>query len=167
MGSVTSEVDPMVLFDRWFDRAISQLEKMENGDGGTAGMMIVLPLFERYVDILEENDPSGRKRYEILASELQLKTPLEAEKFWTTLRHGFCHVGMPLKRGRRLKTLPKVYFAAQYSHLPEFQTAPNGEERLCLDPWKFIHYVMSIYRRDPVLLIRHPDAPLLGIHIFT
>ena len=56
MGIVTSEVDPKTLFDRWFARAISQLEKMENGDGGTAAMMIVLPLFERYIDILESND---------------------------------------------------------------------------------------------------------------
>ena len=167
MSSITSVVDPKILFYRWFDKAISQLEKLENGDGGTAGMMVVLPLFERYIDILEANDTAGRKRYDIMATELRLTTPFEAEKFWTTFRHGFCHTGMPLKRGRRIKVLPKVCFAAKYSSRPEFRTDRNGEEFLCLDPWKFIHYVMAVYRHDPTLLVRHPDAPLLGIHAFT
>src|SRR5262249_14676524 len=99
MSIATSITDPKTLFDRWFGNAISQLEKLGNGDGATAGMMIVLPLYERYIDILEANDPSGRKRYEIMAAELQLQSPLEAEKFWTTFRHGFCHTGMPLQRG--------------------------------------------------------------------
>ncbi len=167
MSIATSITDPKILFQRWFDNAIAQLEKLENGDGATAGMMIALPLHERYIDVLESNDTSRRERYEIMAAELQLKTPLEAEKFWTTFRHGFCHTGMPLQHGRRISDLPRVCFAAQFSYRPEFRKAPSGEEFVCFDPWKFIRYVMDIYRRDPTLLVRHPDAPLLGIHAIT
>ena len=108
MSIVTSVVDPKTLFDRWFDKAIAKLEELESGDGGTTGMMVVLPLFERYIDILEANDTSQRERYEIMAAELQVATALDAEKFWTTFRHGFCHTGMPFERGRRIKALPKV-----------------------------------------------------------
>src|SRR5437764_13854006 len=120
MSTWTSIQDPQILFERWFDRPIALLEKLDNGDGGTAGMMIVLPLFERYIDILRMNDKSGRKKYEIMASELHLASDLEAEKFWTTFRHGFCHTGMPLERGEKIKVLPKPRLAAEYSSQPKF-----------------------------------------------
>jgi hypothetical protein len=164
MSTVTSVVDPKILFARWFEAAITQLEKLKDGDGGTAGMMIVLPLFERYINILRANDAARREFYTIMAAELKLATAFEAEKFWTTFRHGFCHTGMPLEQGKWLKSLPKVQFAGKHSARPEFHTTPSGQDVVCLDPWKFIHYVMDIYRRDPTLLVRNPDAPLLGIH---
>ena len=49
--------DPKTLFERWYSKAIAQLEKMENADGGTAGMMIVLPLYEGYIYILTATRP--------------------------------------------------------------------------------------------------------------
>ena len=164
MSTLKSVSDPKTLFERWFERAISQLEKLENGDGGTAGMMVVLPLFERYITILTNNSTSGLKFYDIMASELQVADALQAETFWTTFRHGFCHTGMPLERGRKIAILPKVAFAAEYSSRPEFRTTPGGKEVICLDPWKFIHWVMDKYRHDPTLLTQHADAPLLAIH---
>ena len=166
MNTATSTFDPKTLFDRWFEQPITQLRKLDNEDGGTAGMMIVLPLFERYITILEMNDKSGRARYQIMADELELTDPHDAEKFWTTFRHGFCHTAMPLQRGWKIKDLPKVRLAAEYSHRPQFVTLPSGEELLLLAPWKFIHYVMDISRHDLSLLTRHPDAPLMGIHLF-
>jgi hypothetical protein len=166
MSTATSISDPKILFDRWFEQPISQLQKLDNEDGGTAGMMVVLPLFERYITILKMNDTSGRAWYQIMADELKLTDAYEAEKFWTTFRHGFCHTAMPLKRGRTIKDLPKVRLAAEYSHRPQFSTLPSGEELLLLAPWKFIHYVMAIYRHDLSLLTRNPDAPLMGIHLF-
>ena len=144
----------------------AQLQKLDNEDGGTAGMMIVLPLFERYITILEMNDTSKRPWYQIMADELKLAGPDEAKVFWTTFRHGFCHTAMPLQRGRKIKNLPKVRLAAEYSHRPQFATDSSGEELLLLAPWKFIHYVMDIYRRDISLLTQDPDAPLMGIHLF-
>jgi len=158
--------DPKTLFHRWFETPIAQLEKLENEDGGTAGMMIVLPLFERYIHILKIHDTSGRTKYQIMADELKLGNPFEAEKFWATFRHGFCHTAMPFKHGEKIKVLPNVRLAGQYSSRPQFSSTPSGEEFVCLAPWKFIHYVMDLYRHDLTLLTQHPDAPLMGIHLF-
>ena len=166
MSTVTSIFDPKILFDRWFEQPIGLLQKLDNEDGGTAGMMIVLPLFERYIEILKLNDKSGRGWYQIMADELKLTDPYEAKVFWTTFRHGFCHTAMPLEHGKKIKNLPKVRLAAEYSERPQFSTPPGGEELLLLAPWKFIHYVMDIYRKDVSLLTQHPDAPLMGIHLF-
>jgi len=166
MSTSTSISDPKTLFDRWFEQPIAQLQKLDNEDGGTAGMMIVLPLFERYIEILKMSDTSGRAWYQIMADELKLADAYEAEKFWATFRHGFCHTAMPLEHGRKIKALPKVRLAAEYSYRPEFSTLPSGEELVLLAPWKFIHYVMDIYRHDLALLTRNPDAPLMGIHLF-
>jgi hypothetical protein len=166
MSTSNSVSDPKTLFYRWFEIPIAELEKIENHDGGTAGMMIVLPLFERYIENLKMGDTSGRTWYELMASELKLADEDQAEKFWVTFRHGFCHTAMPLGRGRKITVLPKVRLAAEYSHVPQFSTLASGEEVVLLAPWKFIHYVMDIYRRDPALLTRNPDAPHMGIHLF-
>jgi hypothetical protein len=163
MSTATTIGDPKTLFERWFGNAIVQLEKMENADGGTAGMMIVLPLYERYIYIVS----TARERdfYECMAKDLQLNDPSEAQRFWTTFRHGFCHTGMPFERSRGGKALPKVRFAGHFSWRPESRVEA-GQELICLDPWKFIHYVMDKYRGDPSLLTQHPNAPLLAIHVF-
>jgi len=55
MSTAPSISDPKTLFDRWFEQPIAQLQKLDNEDGGTAGMMIVLPLFERYITILNQD----------------------------------------------------------------------------------------------------------------
>lgn len=166
MSTSISVSDPKTLFNRWFERPIAELQKLDNEDGGTAGMMIVLPLFERYIEILKTGDTSGRGKYAIMADELKLADAHEAEKFWVTFRHGFCHTAMPLTHGKKVKTLPKVRLAAEYSARPHFSTTPSGEDLVCLAPWKFIHYVMDLYRHDLTLLTQDPDAPLMGIHLF-
>jgi hypothetical protein len=154
--------DPRTLFDRWFNRAIALLEKLPDGDGGTAGMMIVLPLYERYIYI---QGPAGRRFYKVMAADLQLASASEAKTFWTTFRHGFCHTGMPFERAESGDVLPRVRFSGGFSWRPEFHTAPDGQPIVCLDPWKFIHYVMDKYRTSPALLTQHPHAPLLGIRL--
>jgi hypothetical protein len=137
MSTVASISDPKSLFDRWFEQPMALLEKLDNQDGGTPGLMIVLPLFERYIQILKNNDTSGRSWYQIMADELKLSNPDEAEVFWTTFRHGFCHTAMPLKYGKKIRNLPKVRLAAEYSEQPKFSSPPGGEELLLLAPWKF------------------------------
>lgn len=163
--STATVADPQTLFDRWFNSAIAQLEKLPHGDGGTAGMMIVLPLYERYIYIQRAGGSPVLGFYNVMAADLQLASPSDAEAFWTTFRHGFCHTGMPLERDRGGNALPKVSFSAQFTWRPEFHTVPGGLRVVCLDPWKFIHYVMGKYRNDPTLLTQHPDAPLLAIHV--
>ena len=164
--STTTTSDPKILFERWFVSAIAKLEELSEGDGGTAGMMIVLPLYERYIFILRARGAAGRY-YEVMANDLQLANASDAERFWKTLRHGFCHSGMPFERDQAGNALSKVQFSNRPSWQPEFHTDASGQSVLCLDPWKFIHYVMDKYRNDPTLLTLHPDAPLLAIHVIT
>lgn len=165
MSGVTTINDPTILFDRWFNKAIIQLEKLENADGGTAGMMIILPLYDRYIHIMEERGKSGR--YKVMAADLGLKSESEAKTFWKTLRHGFCHTGMPFERAKDGRTLPKVSFSGSYSWPPEFRTVADGQKVICLDPWKFIRHVMDKYQGDSTLLTQHLDAPLLPIHVVS
>lgn len=98
MSTVTTIADPKILFERWYSNAIAQLEKLEHGDGGTAGMMIVLPLYERYIYIVRARGANLCGKYNVMASDLNLASSSEAETFWKTFRHGFCHTGMPLER---------------------------------------------------------------------
>jgi hypothetical protein len=159
--------DPHTLFERWFNRAIAVLEELPDGDGGTAGLMVVLPLYERYIYIQRAIGPASRGFYEVMATDLGLASADEAETFWITFRHGFCHTGMPFERARSGDALPKVSFSGRFSGRPEFHTAPDGQPVVCLDPWKFIHYVMDKYRTTPDLLAQRSDAPLLAIHIVS
>lgn len=155
--------DPKTLFERWFESAIAKLRDLPNGDGGTAGLMVVLPLFERYISILLANEKSGRGYYEIMSAELQLADRDRAKLFWTTFRHGFCHTGMPLGQGDKIKNLPKVLLSGEFGELPRFQSDGQGNEFISLDPWKFIDFVLGIYQKDPTLLAQRSDAPLLSI----
>jgi hypothetical protein len=158
------ENDPSVLFKRWFDDPMALLEKeLKNGDGGTMGLMVALPLYERYIYVLTQQDPKGRKKYEVVADDLQLATTDEAVEFWTTFRHGFCHSGMPFDKDKTQQPLPRVWMDGGSSWNPKF-VVKNGKRYIQLDPWKFIRRVMGIYRNDPGLLTQHPDAPLMGIH---
>ena len=156
--------DPKILFERWFVNAIAKLRELQNADGGTAGLMIVLPLYERYIYIVQGNAKSKKRFYETMADDLDLK-PSEAETFWKTFRHGFCHTGMPFERSKRGDALPKVSLSGSYSHRPELLTASNGQKVIRLDPWKFIDHVMDKYRNDSAFLTKRPTAPLLAIHV--
>ena len=127
-------------------------------------MMIVLPLFERYMQILTIASGKGKQRgwfdYKIMGDHLQIDRE-KAESFWKTFRHGFCHVGMPNT------DLCEVSFSARFGPLPPFEMAPSGgKDVICLDPWKFIQYVMDIYRSDQSLLDELANAPLMTIYSY-
>jgi hypothetical protein len=161
--------NPETLFKRWFAAAIFALQKnLEDGDGAIADLMVVLPLYERYIYItLQRTGDPKPAFYELMANKLELDNANQAEIFWTTFRHGFCHTGMPLEVGRRLGALPKVGFNGDYPKLPEFRKTPDDKPVIVLDPWKFAHHVRKIYKSDPSLLDSHPDAPLVPIYIIA
>lgn len=157
--------DPKILFDRWFDSAFERLSTLPEGDGAIAGMMIALPLFERYIHVKKKTIGGGWSFYQIMASELVLSGADEAEEFWTIFRHGFCHTGMPFEEDRDQNALPKVTLSANGPKLPQKMPIPGGPHVYLLDPWKFISHVRDIYRNDPSLLTQHDQAPLMPIHV--
>jgi hypothetical protein len=159
--------DPKVLLDRWYSAPIRKLECLPHGDGAIAGVMIVLPLFERYIHIKKSKDTSGRNFYQIMADEVGLPSPQVAEEFWKTFRHGFCHTGMPFEEDRNQNPLPSISFRHDYPKFPQKVKGNNNNDVFIIDPWKFIHHVHDIYLADPTLLEQHPQAPLLPIHILV
>lgn len=159
--------NPKELLDRWYGAPIKKLECLPHGDGAIAGMMIVLPLFERYIHIKKIKDTSGKKFYQIMADEIGLPSADAADEFWTTFRHGFCHAGMPFEEDRNRNRLPNVSFHHEYPKFPQKVKDKDGKDVFILDPWKFIHHVHNIYLANPNLLEQHPQAPLLPIHILV
>jgi hypothetical protein len=161
--------DPGTLFKRWFEASVLALQKnLKDGDGAIAALMVVLPLYERYIHVTRNLSAEPKPAFcQLMASEFELDTQSQAETFWTTFRHGFCHTGMPFVENIQGVALPKVGLNGAYPKLPKFVTEPGGEPAIVLDPWKFAHHVLDIYRANPSLLEQHQDAPLLPIHIVT
>ena len=160
--------DPKTLFERWFSAPIKLLDKqLERGEGAISGMMVALPLFERFIHIKKSRDATGRSFYEIMADELCLPSAEVAEEFWTTFRHGFCHTGMPFDKDRGGNPLPGVSFHHQHPKFPAKVTDKDGKEVFKIDPWKFIYHVHDLYVTDPSLLEQHSQAPLLPIHVLV
>jgi len=157
--------DPRVLFERWFDAAFLSLFALPDGDGAIAGMMVALPLFERFIHVKMRAVGGGWTFYQHLASELLLSDAEEAKEFWTAFRHGFCHAGMPFEEDREKRALPRVSLSGGGPKLPRKISAPNGPHVFLLDPWKFIFHVRDIYRANPALLTQHGQAPLMPIHV--
>jgi hypothetical protein len=156
--------DPKILFERWFEAAFEKLATLPKGDGGIAGLMIALPLFERYVHH-RKKQLGWTSFYQVMAHELLLCEASEAEEFWTVFRHGFCHTGMPFEQGKKKLILPKVTLSGNGPALPEKLPIPGGPHVFLLDPWKFIAHVRDIYRKDPALLSQNDEAPLMPIHV--
>jgi hypothetical protein len=84
--------------------------------------MVVLPLYERYIHITRQRTGDPKPSfYELMANKLELDDANQAEIFWTTFRHGFCHTGMPLEVGRKISALLKVAFNGAYPSYPSLE----------------------------------------------
>jgi hypothetical protein len=120
--------DPKTLFERWFDAAFEKLSSLPEGDGAIAGLMIALPLFERYVHV-RKKQLGWSSFYHVMAHELLLSEASDAEEFWTVFRHGFCHTGMPFEESKKKIPLPKVTLSANGLRLPGFDGHEDGRNK--------------------------------------
>src|SRR5665213_2816205 len=87
---------PMERFQGWFVRAIEKLDELPEGDGAFAALMIVLPLYERYVVAklkLAGKGASDAEKQAEMSSDLGLKDG-QRRTFWAIFRVGFTHQGM-------------------------------------------------------------------------
>ena len=152
--------DAVGLFNRWFVKPIDILKRLPNGDGGFAAFMIALPLYERYIaaKLKIENKPAedDNVRSEI-AHDLCLDSK-QSSIFWSVFRTGFMHQEMP-KDG-------KTHWAtsSDFKAIPEFKII-NGENYVCIDPWKFADRVISKFTSDPRLITASESFP--WAHIFV
>lgn len=165
------EVSPEEKFQKWYLNSLNTLyEKMDHGDGGIAALMIVMPLFERYltpkIPTDKKQEEQTKVRESIICEEFGFKSNDQAAKFWNVFRDGLCHSGSFFERSRTSTkkglTLPKVALGGQFSEIPVFDTNQKNEEIITLNPWKFAYFVIQKYKDDPSLLTLK-DAPLLPL----
>lgn len=155
--------DPDHLFNKWFRAPFGSLEALSGGDGALVMLMMILPLYERYLDAAMRNAAEKRRFYTVMSDDLGLHDWQKARDFWEVFRHGFCHTAMPFERNDRGHTLPKVSLHADYPDMPSFRKNEDGDDVICINPWGFGRFVFKKYADDPALLTSHPDAPLLSI----
>jgi hypothetical protein len=77
---LSATTDPDALWTRWFGSALTLLEKLPHGDGGMAGLMVVLPLYERYIHILIDDMPSTCVTSFVYNVQHETSWPVLAEK---------------------------------------------------------------------------------------
>src|SRR5258708_27465715 len=91
-------------FQWWYRDIFTYLEKTKEiplGNGAIAALMMVLPLYERYLTVELQKDPTyvaasqqlqSEKRFKLIAKDLHLSEQ-EAKLFWNVFRDGLCHTG--------------------------------------------------------------------------
>lgn len=166
------EVPAEAKFEKWYLNAIQTLhDKMGHGDGGIAALMIVMPLFERYltpkIPADKKQDEQAEIRNSLIRAEFGFADDIQAAMFWNVFRDGLCHVGSFFEQSRTAAkkgwVLPKIALDGSFSGVPTFDKDQNGEEIIKLNPWLFADFVIQKYRDDPSL-IHSIDAPLLPLH---
>jgi hypothetical protein len=149
---------PMERFQGWFVRAIEKLDELPEGDGAFAALMIILPLYERYVVAklkLAGKAAGDAEKQAEMSSDLGLKDG-QRSTFWAIFRVGFTHQGM----GKAGSTMWAV--SHTYGELPEFRKV-NGQDWVCLDPWKFARRILKKYTDDPRLITASESFPLADV----
>ena len=155
-------------FQKWYLNAFEGLYKMNAGDGAIVALMLVMPLYERYIiSKVGEENKDGRET--LLCEELGFLTKTHAEKFWNTFRDGLCHQGSFFVQSRLTKrktnplVLPRVGLGGDdHPNLPKFIVGDNGQETIFVNPWEFGRYILKKYENDPNLL-ESEAAPLLDL----
>lgn len=149
---------PLKRFEGWFVRSVDKLEEMPEGDGAFAALMVVMPLYERYIVAklkMDENETSEKKKEDEISKDLQLDDT-QRRIFWNIFRDGFMHQGM----GKAGKT--RWCVSHTYGDFPTFQTI-NGTQCVCLNPWKFARRVLGKFQEQPELITASNSFPLADV----
>jgi hypothetical protein len=157
-GIMMPGASPTERFNGWFVRSIEKLKELPEGDGAFAAMIIVLPLYERYIIArLKLDDRSSAP--EDIAREIGNDLKLDEGQrsvFWAMFRTGFMHQAM-IQAGRT-----QWLVSHEFGALPEFRTL-SGQSCLCIDPWKFADRVLNAFTNDPRLITASESFPLADV----
>lgn len=149
---------PNERFNGWFVRAVDKLRELPGGDGAFAAMMIVLPLYERYI-IAKLKLSGGQTGEQDITREIGADLGLDEGQwrtFWEMFRNGFMHQGM-VKAGQT-----QWVVSDRFGAVPEFRTL-NGQKCVCIDPWKFADRVLGAFVLDSRLIIASESFPLAEV----
>jgi hypothetical protein len=149
---------PTERFTAWYAKSIEKLKELPEGDGAFAALMIALPLYERYIiaKLKLDGNPTGDEdvRREI-SNDLNLDDR-HRSIFWGMVRTGFMHQAMVTAGAT------KWLVSHHFSEFPEFRSF-EGQEVLCLDPWKFADRVINLFLHDPRLITASDSFPLADV----
>lgn len=176
--TITEIKDPKFLRERYFDQPLHAIEHsgmIPEGNGAIIALMVVFPLYERYLDDAFLSAPAGTTWEQFRARDLGLpdNPTTDADQFWNVFRDGLGHSAMffehsdTAKKKKNNWTLPKVSLDGNHPNLPVFGTTRTGERVICLNPWGFVSHVLSKYKADPDLFMRDTEAPLLSLFLIT
>ena len=143
------------LFRRWYVGPIDLLEKLPDGDGGWVAFIVGFALYERFILARLKNDNQATdevSRNKAICDDLGI-TEHQRSVFWSLCRNGLLHQAMP-KIGRT-----GLYLHEEFSDKPQFQIF-EGEEFLCINPWKFSKRVLKKFLSRPELIDASDSNPL-------
>lgn len=156
-------------FNLWYKDVLFFLEHHTNkGSGAIAALMVVMPLYERWVSANCAPD-TYVNRMALVRSDLSFPDTPKAENFWNVFRDGLCHTGSFFEASGRSKnhnppiTLPKVGLNKDYPAKPTFVFDPSTNlEVIIVNPWGLVEHILKKYEGNASLL-EGPDAPLLPL----
>lgn len=152
--STKAEDGPLQLFRRCFEVPLEVLRRLPNGDGGFAAMIVACPLYERYVAHVR-----GRATEQDVADQLWADFGLDRSDGQTVrnvVRHGLLHSAMVKPRTGTIDRPWVIHdsFARPFS-MDRSTTPPT----LRIQPWRFVDYVLDVYRRQPEIITAVGDWP--------
>lgn len=164
------EDDPATLFERWYGKPLAVLkEELPNGDGGFVVLATCCFLYERYahaaIRAAKDRALKARQRPPDTTLEEQLASDFgtdvsTASAFWTVIRHGFLHSGMPMQRTQKGSLPP--WMTGDFPR--PFQVQPiDGTNTLCVEPWRFRDRVLDLYRTRPELIECNKSFPWASV----
>ncbi len=159
----SAQNDPLILFHRWFEVPLRQLETIPNGDGAFVAFGVSLALYERFARSMIDASRQRANDQALLARLAQDFgiTESEAEVFWQVMRHGLQHQGMPMQRNQS-RPLPRWLFNGSFRRPIEFQSDPQGTV-LCVQPWLFQETVLRLYEAHPEMIAHSQSFPWAAI----
>ncbi|MCP4366615.1 MAG: hypothetical protein GY797_00660 [Deltaproteobacteria bacterium] len=151
---------PEVLFDRWFVQPLNKLEAIPNGDGGFIALATSCFLYERFA-VATINKSGGEadrpRKIEKFMEDFNTDRGT-AEAFWSVVRDGILHQGMPKQKERGTKKLPG--YILHYSFPDPVKLSDWGKESaLLIQPWKFMNRVIELWQDNLELLEQNLSFP--------
>lgn len=146
--------EELSLFGRWYLRPLEALRQLPNGDGGFAALIIVCPLYERYVQ-----HRRGRSSDHDIASQLVGDFGLsrsDAQTVWDVVRHGLLHSAMLKNQSGPVRRSWTTHYRFDCPFEVDPSTTPAT---LRIQPWLFVDHVVALYERDPSIVTSPGDWP--------
>jgi hypothetical protein len=148
------------LFDRWFVNPLGQLQSIPNGDGGFITLATCCFLYERYaIAILKKHGTKADRPSLVrqLAADFDVSEET-AEAFWSVVRDGILHQGLPKQLEHGKSNLPGYILHHSFTEPVELVDW-DGEPALKIQPWMFMFRVIKLWQDNFELLEASASFP--------